>query len=189
MAKDRQSGSSCADEIDSFLSSWNPSGRDWKNILEALKPFINIVCSALILDGLVAGESAASVMKIVCWMVSLNLITALLIALLDWLRKSYLDVWCISQKKFSERALQLDYERLEETETRDMIRMHDETRNMYGGIPWLLRGCRKNGQELFLNCLFIWLDAAIFLYQNGAGKGMSPTCLPLRFLRFWYWLS
>src|SRR5699024_9348156 len=99
------------------------------------KPFINIVCSALILDGLIAGESAASVMKIVCWMVSLNLITALLIALLDWLRKSYLDVWCISQKKFSERALQLDYERLEETETRDMIRMHDETRNMYGGIP------------------------------------------------------
>lgn len=76
-----------------------------KNMLEALKPFINIVCSALILDGLIAGESVASVMKIVCWMVSLNLITALLIALLDWLRKSYLDVWCISQKKFSERAL------------------------------------------------------------------------------------
>ena len=82
-----------------------------KNILEALKPFINIVCSALILDGLIAGESAASVMKIVCWMVSLNLITALLIALLDWLRKSYLDVWCISQKKFSERALQLDWKK------------------------------------------------------------------------------
>ena len=120
-----------------------------KNMLEALKPFINIVCSALILDGLIAGESAASVMKIVCWMVSLNLITALLIALLDWLRKSYLDVWCISQKKFSERALQLDYERLEETETRDMIRMHDETRNMYGGIPGFCEDVGRTVKSFF----------------------------------------
>lgn len=143
-----------------------------KNMLEALKPFINIVCSALILDGLIAGESAASVMKIVCWMVSLNLITALLIALLDWLRKSYLDVWCISQKKFSERALQLDYERLEETETRDMIRMHDETRNMYGGIPGFCEDVGRTVKSFFSIVYSFGLMLPFFFTRTVQGKGM-----------------
>ena len=111
-------------------------------------------------------------MKIVCWMVSLNLITALLIALLDWLRKSYLDVWCISQKKFSERALQLDYERLEETETRDMIRMHDETRNMYGGIPGFCEDVGRTVKSFFSIVYSFGLMLPFFFTRTVQGKGM-----------------
>ena len=58
-----------------------------RNILEALRPFINIVCSALILDRLILKTPAEQMMQIVFWMVGLNFVCSMLVALLDWVEK------------------------------------------------------------------------------------------------------
>ena len=48
-----------------------------RNILEALRPFINIVCSALILDRLILKTPAEQMMQIVFWMVGFNFVCSM----------------------------------------------------------------------------------------------------------------
>lgn len=116
-----------------FYNHWTIPVTVGQNILTAIKPFINVICSAMILDRLISGAGAFAVMQVVYWMVALNLVCSLLISVLDWLMQSYLSLNSVSEQRFSEKALQLDYERMEQTDVRDMIRLHDQVKNI-GGI-------------------------------------------------------
>ena len=85
-----------------------------RNILEALRPFINIVCSALILDRLILKTPAEQMMQIVFWMVGLNFVCSMLVALLDWVEKGPKELFLLDAEAFAKKALQLDYQEMEQ---------------------------------------------------------------------------
>ena len=108
-----------------------------RNILEALRPFINIVCSALILDRLILKTPAEQMMQIVFWMVGLNFVCSMLVALLDWVEKGPKELFLLDAEAFAKKALQLDYQEMEQTRVQDLVRMFEEVNNM-GGLNLLL---------------------------------------------------
>ncbi len=76
-----------------------------RNILEALRPFINIVCSALILDRLILKTPAEQMMQIVFWMVGFKF------CLFDAGRPAGLGTGWM-REAFAKKALQLDYQEM-----------------------------------------------------------------------------
>ena len=106
-------------------------------LLEALRPFINIVCSALILDRLILKTPAEQMMQIVFWMVGLNFVCSMLVALLDWVEKGPKELFLLDAEAFAKKALQLDYQEMEQTRVQDLVRMYEEVNNM-GGLNLLL---------------------------------------------------
>ena len=109
-------------------------------------------------------------MQMVYWMVGLNLITAFLIGVLDWLRKSYLNLYYISDQWLSEKALQLDYERMEQTEIRDMIRLHDQVVN-FGGAENFLQILGTVVQNMVSLVYAVVLMLPFFFSKTLTGRG------------------
>ncbi len=153
-----------------FYHRWAIPSELVKSALTAIKPFINIICSSVILDRLIARSSPERIMQTVYWMVGLNLITAFLIGVLDWLRKSYLNLYYISDQCFSEKALQLDYERMEQTEIRDMIRLHDQVVN-FGGAENFLQILGTVVQNLVSLVYAVVLMVPFFFSETLTGQG------------------
>ena len=153
-----------------FYHRWAIPAELAKSALTALKPFINIVCSSLILDRLLARSSPAQVMQTVYWMVGLNLVAALLIGTLDWVRKSYLNLYYIADQRFSEKALRLDYERMGQTEIQDMIRLHDQVVN-FGGAESFLQMLGAVVQNLVSLVYAVVLMVPFFFSQILIDKG------------------
>lgn len=105
-------------------------------ILKSAYPFINIICSYLILDGLITRLSTETIMNYVYWMVGLNLVFSVI--------SQFLDKWVVVQQEstipFSRSALiglhslNMDYEQLEKLEVREMLRSASDGENAWGGI-------------------------------------------------------
>ena len=156
-----------------FCSPWGLPVILGRNIVEALKPFINIVCSSMILEGLYAGEPVGQIMRVVIWMAALNLLATLLISLLDWLANGYLHVWFAYDQQFAAKTLTLDYERMEQTEVQNMLRLHDEVDNI-GGVVDFSESLGRTVKWLVSVVYAIVLIVPFFFTRTVTGSGVLP---------------
>lgn len=105
-------------------------------ILKSAYPFINIIYSYLILDGLITQLPAEIIMNYVFWMVGLNLVFSVISQFSD----KWVEVQQESTIPFSRSALiglhslNMDYEQLEKLEVREMLRSASDGENAWGGI-------------------------------------------------------
>ena len=141
-----------------------------RNILEALRPFINIVCSALILDRLILKTPAEQMMQIVFWMVGLNFVCSMLVALLDWVEKGPKELFLLDAEAFAKKALQLDYQEMEQTRVQDLVRMFEEVNNM-GGLNLLLGPLGNSVKGLVSVVYAAVMVAPLFVTPLIRGKG------------------
>lgn len=141
-----------------------------RNILEALRPFINIVCSALILDRLILKTPAEQMMQIVFWMVGLNFVCSMLVALLDWVEKGPKELFLLDAEAFAKKALQLDYQEMEQTRVQDLVRMFEEVNNM-GGLNLLLGPLGNSVKGLVSVVYATVMVAPLFVTPLIRGKG------------------
>ena len=141
-----------------------------RNILEALRPFINIVCSALILDRLILKAPAEQMMQIVFWMVGLNFVCSMLVALLDWVEKGPKELFLLEVEAFAKKALQLDYQEMEQTRVQDLVRMYEEVNNM-GGLNLLIGPLGNSVKGLVSVVYAAVMVAPLFVTPLIRGKG------------------
>ncbi len=141
-----------------------------RNILEALRPFINIVCSALILDQLILKTPAEQMMQIVFWMVGFNFVCSMLVALLDWVEKGPKELFLLDAEAFAKKALQLDYQEMEQTRVQDLVRMYEEVNNM-GGLNLLLGPLGNSVKGLVSVVYATVMVAPLFVTPLIRGKG------------------
>ena len=141
-----------------------------RNILEALRPFINIVCSALILDQLILKTPAEQMMQIVFWMVGFNFVCSMLVALLDWVEKGPKELFLLDAEAFAKKALQLDYQEMEQTRVQDLVRMFEEVNNM-GGLNLLLGPLGNSVKGLVSVVYATVMVAPLFVTPLIRGKG------------------
>jgi ATP-binding cassette, subfamily B, bacterial len=105
------------------------------SVLKATLPFINIIFSYLILDGIILGETKEVLLNYVLYMAGLNLIIGILSEFLSRLVKIKTDYINSSVRAIlSEKALTLDYEELEKKSNMDLLHRAKEGANSHGGI-------------------------------------------------------
>ncbi|MDF2698899.1 MAG: transporter related [Haloplasmataceae bacterium] len=103
--------------------------------LKATLPFINIIYSYKILDGLLLGYSKDLILKYVYIMAILNMIIGLLSALFNRIvniKSEYINGTI--RAKIANKALTLDYELLEKKENLELLHKAEEGSNSHGGI-------------------------------------------------------
>lgn len=108
-------------------------------LLKSLFPYISIYCGALIIDALIAGKDAGSVMVIVYWMVALNFVVGLTLHFLK-VSEDALDQRCLNriQKLKVLKTSSFSYAQAEDEETRKMLQSAEDNANSSGGISSLL---------------------------------------------------
>jgi ATP-binding cassette subfamily B protein len=106
-----------------------------KNILQATIPYVNIIFSYLILDGIISTSSKGDILNNVYWMISLNLGLGLLLSFSTRLlnvRTEYINHTMKSE--IARKAQTLDYEQLEKKESLEFLRRAEEGSNSHGGV-------------------------------------------------------
>lgn len=89
-----------------------------KNILQAALPFVSIIFSYLILDGIIDKIAKDTILNYVYWMIGLNLILGIVVSFLTRYLNTKTDfVNRTIRAKISYKALTMDYEQLEKKES------------------------------------------------------------------------
>ncbi len=110
-----------------------------KAILTSLLPFINIVFSYLILDGLILSVDKETLYLQISVMISLNLIIALIIAFLNYfIKKKSTALYFNLSHTISMKAINIDYELQEKQEVMDLIKKAEEGINGTGDFDYYL---------------------------------------------------
>lgn len=104
-------------------------------LLNSLFPYVVIYCSALIIDGIIAKETAAQIMVVVYWMIGVDLVVGILIKFLRevlsaWTNKLLLKI----QQILANKTHSLAYEQIEDLEVKRLLEMAEEGCNGSGGI-------------------------------------------------------
>lgn len=127
----------------------------FKNFLDSIFPFINIIFSYLILDGLVYGYSKGLIFTYVGWLIGLNLVVGLLSKLCQYFASkhaaaiNYRLARAISNKSFT-----LDYEQIEDSEIMELITKAKEGTNGNGGITSLINTFYNTVLNAFLKLVY-----------------------------------
>ncbi|BBH23250.1 ABC transporter ATP-binding protein [Paenibacillus baekrokdamisoli] len=123
-----------------------------RGIFEAITPFINIYMSALIIDGINDGETFQLLMEYAGITISLNLIVALLIRLMNrFIQILKEELNHKYEMVLSQKIIDMDYTSIENPETHRLREKIKDIRNMSNGGIWLLV---TSFQEL-IKCLFV----------------------------------
>ena len=106
-----------------------------KAIFESVFPFINIIFSYLILDGLINGYSYETIMIYVYCLVGLDLFVGIIISLTKNFseRQSILLEYSLS-RTITKKSFELDYQQVEDNETMNLIEQAKEGSNSNGGL-------------------------------------------------------
>ena len=106
-----------------------------KSILQASIPFINIVYSAKILDGLLLDGNKSNVLHDLYWMVGVNLVIGMIVTILNRRFIVYTETINLQIRQYvALKALQLDYEQMETKETMALLHKASEGANANGGM-------------------------------------------------------
>ena len=106
-----------------------------KSILQASIPFINIVYSAKILDGLLLDGNKSNVLHDLYWMVGVNLVIGMIVTILNRQFIVYTETINLQIRQYvALKALQLDYEQMETKETMALLHKASEGANANGGM-------------------------------------------------------
>lgn len=106
-----------------------------KNVLQATIPYVNIIYSYLILDGIIAKDLESDILSNLYWMISLNLVLGLLLSFLTRLLNVKTEYINHSTKsELARKAQTLDYEQLEKKENLEFLKRAEEGANSNGGI-------------------------------------------------------
>jgi len=106
-----------------------------KNVLGATLPYVNIIFSYLILDGIIAKDLKSDILSNLYWMIGLNLGLGLLLSFLTRLLNVKTEYINHSTKsEIARKAQTLDYEMLEKKENLDFLQKAEEGANSNGGI-------------------------------------------------------
>lgn len=106
-----------------------------KNILQASIPFVNIIYSYLILDGIIEKMEKESILYLIYWMIGLNLCFGLLTSMLSKylnIKTSYINQAILS--KIADKSLTLDYELLEKKECLLLLQKAKEGSTSHGDM-------------------------------------------------------
>ncbi|MCI1245274.1 MAG: ABC transporter ATP-binding protein/permease [Bacilli bacterium] len=104
-------------------------------LLKSFFPYVVIFCSARIIDAIVAGEGASSIMVIVYWMVGVDFVVGVLMNLTLQLANSCRSKADIKiSRLLSEKTYSLSYAQIEDQKTMRLIEMAREGSNGSGGL-------------------------------------------------------
>lgn len=151
----------------------------FKNFLDSIFPFISIIFSYLILDGLVYGETKELIFTYVGWLIGLNLVVGLLSKLCQYFASKHaasLDYRL--SRAISNKSFTLDYEQIEDSEVMELITKAKEGSNSNGGITSLINTFYDTVLNAFLKLVY----AIILLVGLVVIKDHNSTLLIVRIL-------
>ena len=143
-------------------------------ILQAIRPFIPIVLSAMILDELLGDKDQTTVITLAILLVSLMLITHLLNG---YFTKRYTDEtkYLIDNYEFelSKKSMKLDYAQIEKKETMDLLQFIQEGGINYMGI-WHIAEYLQLGTLAILESI-IAFSLILTMFTNGIDVSVTGS--------------
>lgn len=156
-------------------------------LLEGVQPYILIVLSGMLIDGLAAGLPFQTLLKYV----AIGLGIELVIGVIDsYLRQSFnakLENCMERQNRdLNEQGMKIDYEYLEDQSIQEKKRKQEQTTNAKGGVYWMIIWPLDRGLKGLIQTITA-LVVAIPLFRSmgqGVGEGFwaSPWTTVLLFL-------
>ncbi|NMA05941.1 MAG: ABC transporter ATP-binding protein [Acholeplasmataceae bacterium] len=110
-----------------------------KAVLSSLLPFVNIIFSYLILDGLIIGTDKETLYLQISIMISLDLVIGLLLIVINYfIKKKSTALYFNLSNTISMKAINIDYELQEKQEVMDLIKKAEEGINGTGDFDYYL---------------------------------------------------
>jgi ATP-binding cassette subfamily B protein len=135
----------------------------FKNLLEAVLPFVNIYFSFLILDGITTDLSKETLFSYVYSMVAVNLAIGLTLALFSKLVNIKTEYISFSLKAhIGNKGLTMDYEQLEQKESLETLYKAKEGSNSHGRINEFCENLGKFLYHILTICLSLYFLGSLF---------------------------
>lgn len=147
-----------------------------KAILTSLFPFINIIFSYLILDGLILGADKETLYLQISVMITLNLIITLMVAFLNYfIEKKSTALYFNLSHTTSMKAINIDYELQEKQEVMDLIKKAEEGINGTGDFDYYLHSIFNSFLSNVLKIIYasILLIGLFKIYNDSHNTSLS----------------
>lgn len=146
-----------------------------RNFFQAVRPFIMIVLSSLLLDMLVSGETLEKMLRTVCG----GVVFQFFFQLIDWYiervrSEKWLQTWMIQEEMMAEQNLHMEYAFLEDSQVQYLKRRLDDYQGMNGS---LYGGLFDSLEQLASACSTILIAAVLIVPLLQAGGIWSGILL------------
>ncbi|HHU55935.1 MAG TPA: ABC transporter ATP-binding protein [Acholeplasmataceae bacterium] len=108
-----------------------------KNIFASVLPFISLIFTNLIIDGLLAKESTTEILTYVFWLITLNLVIGIALHIIQYYLQNHSTKFLYHlDNLIALKSFELDYGQIESNEVMKLIRKAEEGSNSSGGITY-----------------------------------------------------